>query len=86
MVNSAADISVRTGLLAAPKARAATVLSVAVALEAGYLYLLTLGDFAQQIPPIVAPVLLFSLVESKFVKLLYYLRVAHGRRAFGQEF
>ncbi|MEM7474230.1 MAG: efflux RND transporter permease subunit [Planctomycetota bacterium] len=27
----------------------------------------TWGDFAQQIPPVVAPVLLFSLIESKFI-------------------
>lgn len=39
------------------------------------------GDFARQIPPVVTPVLLFSLIESKFIlpAHLKHLRVQAGR-------
>lgn len=40
------------------------------------------GDFAKQIPPVVAPVLLFSLIESKLIlpAHLKHLRVSHPSR------
>lgn len=47
------------------------------------------GDFASQVPPIVAPVLLFSLIESKFIlpAHLKHLRPTTGRNPIsrGQE-
>ena len=44
------------------------------------------GDFAKQIPPIVAPVLLFSLVETKLIlpAHLKHLRVASATNAFAR--
>lgn len=44
----------------------------------------TWGDFAKQIPPIVAPVLLFSLIESKLIlpSHLKHLSIAPRRTAF----
>lgn len=46
----------------------------------------TWGDFAKQIPPVVAPVLLFSLIESKLVlpSHLKHLRVSRGRNVFSR--
>ena len=46
----------------------------------------TWGDFAKQIPPVVAPVLLFSLVESKFIlpSHLKHLRVSDGNNWFSR--
>ena len=46
----------------------------------------TWGDFARQIPPVVAPVLLFSLVESKLIlpSHLKHLRVTTGKNWFAR--
>ncbi len=46
----------------------------------------TWGDFARQIPPIVAPVLLFSLIESKLIlpSHLKHLRLQTGATAFSR--
>ncbi len=46
----------------------------------------TWGDFARQIPPVVAPVLLFSLVESKFIlpSHLKHLRVDTSNNLFSR--
>ena len=43
------------------------------------------GDFAKQIPPIVAPVLLFSLIESKLIlpAHLKHVRIMPTKNAFG---
>ena len=44
------------------------------------------GDFAKQIPPIVAPVLLFSLIESKLIlpAHLKHVRIKPTKNAFGR--
>lgn len=46
----------------------------------------TWGDFAKQIPPIVAPVLLFSLVESKLIlpAHLKHIRIRPGKNLFSR--
>jgi multidrug efflux pump subunit AcrB len=46
----------------------------------------TWGDFAKQIPPIVAPVLLFSLIESKLIlpSHLKHLRLKNDSNAFAR--
>lgn len=46
----------------------------------------TWGDYAKQIPPVVAPVLLFSLVESKFIlpSHLKHIRFASGKNLFSR--
>jgi len=46
----------------------------------------TWGDFARQIPPVVAPVLLFSLIESKLIlpSHLKHLRVETGNNVFSR--
>ena len=46
----------------------------------------TWGDFAKQIPPVVAPVLLFSLIESKLIlpSHLKHLRLKNRRNAFAR--
>lgn len=46
----------------------------------------TWGDFAKQIPPVVAPVLLFSLIESKLIlpSHLKHLRLETGRGPFAR--
>lgn len=46
----------------------------------------TWGDFAKQIPPVVAPVLLFSLLESKLIlpAHLKHLRIREAKNAFAR--
>ena len=46
----------------------------------------TWGDFAKQIPPVVAPVLLFSLIESKLIlpSHLKHLRLQQGNSPFSR--
>ena len=46
----------------------------------------TWGDYAKQVPPIVAPVLLFSLIESKLIlpSHLKHIRIREGANAFSR--